>query len=690
MAKPKFFVDSVGRASSKRVAPKIDKTPPARSFVPLSYMDDIELSCLGGLGYTMVMDIESYPNYFLIGFRCEENNKYVEFENSPVAQVNTDKLEWILANFRLITFNGWAYDIPMALLSLRGYNAEMLKYYSNQLTRKKADGSPDRVNWKEEFGVRVPQFLDHIDLIEVCPLKGSLKKYAARLHAHRLQELPFDHLKPVTEEQAAHIKNYCLGSDIPATSLILGELRDQIKLRYDLTQKYSVDVRSRSDAQIAEAVIRAEVKRKTGRDVKRAQPAAGTKFRYQAPAYIKFNSVGMQRLFDKIKQIEFEITEDGKLSNPEELQEMEFTIGKTTYKFGKGGLHSKEKCQAYKAEDGYLIIDSDVESYYPRLILNSGLYPEAIGPVFLEIFKEIVDRRLMAKKNAAEVEAELKKLGDKLGCKFKDLSLVFEASQSEADGLKITINGTFGKLGSRWSIMFAPNLLIQVTLGGQLSLAMLVERFESAGIEVISANTDGIVVYCHESKYETLKAIRDQWCLECTFKMEETRYKALYSRDVNNYFAVKMDGKVKLKGAYSNPWNDKKTAIFRFHKNPMSTICIEAAEQLITVGKPIEETIRQCKDISKFVCVRDVKGGAHRQGQFLGKLVRWVYAEGYSGELNYIESGNKVPDTEGAFPLMDLPDQFPDYIDYERYIEKAQSILLDVGFYKRTEKASLF
>jgi len=690
MAKPKFFVDSAGRASSKRVAPKIDKTAVARSFVHIDYMTDDELQSLGGLGHTMIMDIESYPNYFLIGFRCEENGKYVDFEDCPGQSINLPKLEWILRNFRLITFNGWGYDIPMVLLALKGYNAEMLKYYTNKLIVKVDDGKPMRVNWREDFNLKVPEWLDHIDLMEVCPLKGSLKKYGARLHAHRLQELPYDPHKTLMYEEAMNVKNYCLGSDIPATSLIFGQLKDQIKLRYDLSNKYNVDVRSRSDAQIAEAVIRAEVKRKLGRDVKRAQPAAGTKFRYQAPAYIKFQSVGMQRLFERIKQIDFEITEEGKLSNPEELKEMEFTIGKTTYKFGKGGLHSKEKCQAYKAENGYLIIDSDVESYYPKLILNSGLYPEAIGPVFLEIFKEIVDRRLTAKTNAKIAEEELKKLSEKLGTKFNDLSLIFEVSQSEADGLKITINGTFGKLGSRWSIMFAPNLLIQVTIGGQLSLAMLAERFEANGIEVISANTDGIVVYCHESKYELLKTIRDQWCLECSFKMEETRYKALYSRDVNNYFAVKMDGKVKLKGAYSNPWNDKKTAIFRFHKNPMSTICIEAAEQLITVGTPIEQTIRQCQDISKFVCVRDVKGGAHRNGQFLGKLVRWVYADGYTGELNYIESGNKVPDTEGAFPLMDLPESFPDYIDYERYIEKAQSILFDVGFYRRTEKTNLF
>lgn len=61
---------------------------------------------------------------------------------------------------------------------------------------------------------------------------------------------------------------------------------------------------------------------------------------------------------------------------------------------------------------------------------------------------------------------------------------------------KIVLNGTFGKLGSKYSFLYSPNLMIQVTITGQLALLMLIEALEAAGISVVSANTDGIVSRC--------------------------------------------------------------------------------------------------------------------------------------------------------------------------------------------------
>ena len=51
-----------------------------------------------------------------------------------------------------------------------------------------------------------------------------------------------------------------------------------------------------------------------------------------------------------------------------------------------------------------------------------------------------------------------------------------------ANGGKIVLNGTFGKLFSLFSIFFSPQQGISTTVGGQLSLLMLIERLEIAGI----------------------------------------------------------------------------------------------------------------------------------------------------------------------------------------------------------------
>jgi hypothetical protein len=252
-----------------------------------------------------------------------------------------------------------------------------------------------------------------------------------------------------------------------------------------------------------------------------------------------------------------------------------------------------------------------------------------------------------------------------------------------ADSLKITINGSFGKFGSMYSNLYSPQLLLQTTITGQLSLLMLIERIEIAGIQVVSANTDGIVIKCNKLRVEDLNAIIRQWEHETNFKTEETRYSALYSRDVNNYIAVKLDGSCKTKGAYSNPWNDKKLASFRFHKNPDTTICVEAVTEFLTKRTPIEQTIRNCNDISKFVCVRNVKGGAEKNGMYLGKVVRWYYVHKEYGEINYVVSGNKVPKSDGALPIMTLSDTVPNNVDYDRYISISMEILEDIGYYKK-------
>lgn len=149
--------------------------------------------------------------------------------------------------------------------------------------------------------------------------------------------------------------------------------------------------------------------------------------------------------------------------------------------------------------------------------------------------------------------------------------------------------------------------------------------------------------------------------------------------------------KFKKKGVYSDPWRDgEKGAIFRFQKNPTHQICVEAIEKLIAEQTSIEATIKACKDITKFVCVKNVTGGAHKDGEYLGKVIRWYYAKGVVGTINYIKSNNKVPDSEGAQPLMDLPDTFPDNINYDVYIAKCKEMLEDCGYLNKIKQIAFF
>ena len=248
----------------------------------------------------------------------------------------------------------------------------------------------------------------------------------------------------------------------------------------------------------------------------------------------------------------------------------------------------------------------------------------------------------------------------------------YKKQKATSEVLKIACNGSYGKLGSKYSTLYAPELLIQTTITGQLALLMLIERFELAGIKVVSANTDGVVMHCPKDKEETLEEIAFDWFLDTSFELERTDYKVLASRDVNNYIAVKLDGKTKGKGLYATP---------SLSKNPDFIICCEAVAKFIAEGVSIKRTIYECKDIRKFVSVRKVTGGASWRGEYLGKAVRFYksIAVGENETINYIKNSNKVPNSNGVRPLMELPDQFPADVDHEFYINRAKEYLAETG-----------
>lgn len=239
------------------------------------------------------------------------------------------------------------------------------------------------------------------------------------------------------------------------------------------------------------------------------------------------------------------------------------------------------------------------------------------------------------------------------------------------EGGKVSINGSFGKLGSKWSKLYSPSLLIQTTLTGQLALLMLIERIEGLGIAVLSANTDGMTIKCPRNRRSEMEGWIAEWERLTGFETEETEYLSVHSRDVNGYIALKADGGVKLKGPYAPPG---------LMKNPTNQICVEAVIAFLRDHTPIEQTIANCTDIRKFVTIRQVNGGAvDQQGAYLGKAVRWYYAKDVEGALTYAVNGYKVARSEGAKACMELPDALPADVDLGWYVTESRSILADLG-----------
>jgi len=592
----------------------------------------------------VVLDCEVYKNYFLVAFKNVETGRTFYVESFNDSEMNLDAIRSVMRKNTTVSFNGLSFDLPIIIFALVEKTNIEIKRLSDTIIRSKL---PVWQICKSEK-IILPREWDHIDLIEVAPGQASLKIYNGRLYGKRMQDLPYDPELVLTREQADEVREYCI-NDLDATILLYNTLKPQIELREVMSEQYSIDLRSKSDAQIAEAVIKSELTKLTGQKYYAPKLAANYSFQYQDPDILTFQTEQLQSIYERILAHRFTLRTNGSPELPDWLAKTKITIGTSVYQMGIGGLHSTEQAQYVEPNADEFLCDMDVASYYPNIILQQRLTPESLGAPFLEVYQSIVDRRLKAKRE-----------GDKV----------------TADTLKICVNGSFGKLGNKFSALYSPELLLQTTLSGQLALLMLIESLELNGIKVVSGNTDGIVILCKKDKEKLLNTLAFNWMLETTYELERTDYARLASRDVNSYVAVKLDGKYKGKGLFAEP---------SIAKNPDRVIISEAVAKFIAKRTPIEETVKSCTDITKFVTVRRVTGGAQWQNQYLGKAVRFYKSNGIPNdiEINYVKNGNKVPNSSGCKPLMDLPDSFPEDVDYEYYIREAYDLLRDVGYERK-------
>jgi hypothetical protein len=610
------------------------------------------------------MDAEIYRNFTLFKLKRFDTDQQLEFRQTPGNPLDRRGLYRALKSVRFFTFNGNKYDMVILGYALAGATCEQLKHLSDEIINTRM------MPWDAErlYGFTIPDDLDHVDLIEVVPGIDSLKTYGGKLHSKKLQDLPYPHDAWLDFIQIELTAAYC-GNDLDLTRDLATKFKQQIDLRTAMSAQYGVDLRSKSDAQIAEAVLKEKISTLLGWRI--GKPDLDMRsFQYKPPAWMSFRTPELQQIFAEVCNEVFYVKPNGKVEMPKVLKGRTVTIGKTTYKLGIGGLHSQEKATTHYARDGFLLIDRDVASYYPAIIIDTGLYPKHLGKHFLYVYRDLRDMRIKIKSD--------------------------KARKSEADTLKIVLNGSFGKFGNIYSTLFSPDLLMQVTITGQLALLMLIESIEMGGISVVSGNTDGIVMRPHESQINYLNYCIQWWEKITGFVTEETQYLSLHSASVNSYIAIKKkfdkatntwlnesDG-VKTKGDFAEP-----EPVASSWPSPTHTVVTHAVCEFLEHGASIDAYIRNCRDVREFVLVQKVQGGATWNGQFVGKTCRWVYTTRPDAAplvrcTPDPRTGNhgKVAKSEGCRPLMELPDTLPSDIDYQHYIQLAYETLYDIGYFR--------
>lgn len=671
-----------------------------------------------------VFDTECYPNFWLLKLR-PIGGVTLSFEIRDGAAFScqqTAEIDRLFQAYTVISFNGLGYDVPMLRGVLAGFNTAQLKELNDRIIVDKVKP------WELGMGEWVPA--DHIDVQQVCPGAGSQNQFAARIHFKELRDLPHDPGTTLTYEQSVEVAAKC-DNDLDKLLALFNALAPQLRQRERLGARYGIDLRSKSDAQVAEAVLRKRCEMALGRRIYKPNIDWSFRFKCNVPDFISFTLPQLQRALDVVRNAVFriqpppsmraygdpEMEVKGKcVVMPPDLEGLTVVVGQTVYQLGIGGLHSQEKRLVAVSNDTHILRMPDVTAYYPNLIVNSGCWPPALGPAFQVEYKGIKQEREASK-------GQVKKL------KAAGLKDTVEYTDAETDdgGGKIQINGTFGKTGSPHSVIWAPEMMINTTLPGQLSLLMLIEWLEAYGIQVISANTDGLVLYCPRDRVPTCDWLIAEWERRTSLRMEMEDYRALYARDVNSYFAIPVKGDVKRKGEYAKAGLTEK-------KNPDVEVCSDAVAAFLADGVPVELSIMSCTDIRKFVTIQKVNGGGvkmwgdgprkgelvrdlvprllamgwvregrkwtrgslwpecsspheayeasfpPRRPEYLGKVVRWYYGTNSPGPIVYATNGNWVGGSYGATPCMTLPDTLPADIDYAWYIAKARAILNDIGY----------
>lgn len=607
-------------------------------------------------------DIECYINYFLICFKEYKTGNTLHFElNDTTNTIDNDKLKRLMMSYTSVGFNSRSYDIPMLIYAMQGKSNKELKAFSDELITSK------EVSWKilKKYKIFAPHTWDHIDLINPSKIGSQvfsigLKTYGANLHSQKIQELPFESSRVLTKDEMLLLREYCF-NDIQVTVDLYHSVKENLDLRSEISKIYGIDLRSKSDAQIAETIFKMKLNVTSFDD----RFKLGEIFKCSIPDYIKFKDKVLQGFVDNLKGFEFKCNEKGKFELPsfitdvttseedyqlsmlddidiKDIETDKILIAGKEYTIGVGGLHSTEKHQATTISEDEFLIDADVTSYYPSIILNNSFYPKHLGNEFLILYKEVYEGRIKAKIKGDIIKSSI---------------------------FKIVLNGSFGKFGSRYSCLYSPELLLSTTITGQLSLLMLIEMIVNTGCKVVSANTDGITIKGKKADKEFLDLVLEEWQKITNFNLEYTDYRAVYNEGVNSYIAITTNGKVKAKGIYAKP---------SIAKNPTMSIVAEAIIAYLKDGVSIEKTIKECTDICKFLIVRKVKEGATWRGEYLGKIVRWYYSS--EGEaIRAINSDNKVAGSDNAIPMQLLSDDIPRDLDYNIYIIKAYKLLKKLG-----------
>lgn len=648
-----------------------------------------------------VYDIEVFQNIFHCSVKNTETGEIYKFEISErknqlrelvkfFKQVDS-YIKWgdfyttdleIKSEVIFCGYNNLHYDNPIVNYiieyedKLMSYNVATICSSIFNLSRTITTSTEDNIeawkHWKYQI------WFDTFDLLTMLysnKLRVGLKEIQVTMQYPNVQEFVCDWSKPLPLEDFDNMIDYNI-NDIESTSELLNRCKKDIDLRIAIEDEYGVRVLSKDGVNIGMKILTQKYLEKTGLtwwDIEGLRsPMDYIPLKDVILPFIKYDSPILQRVLDDMKS---QIVSPGRKG-----YENNFIFNGLRYTVGVGGIHSKNDPEIIIPKEDEMLIDIDVASLYPSMLIEYKFYPKHLGPEFLEVYSQIKDERIEAKHNGDKVKNET---------------------------LKLALNGLSGNLQNQHNFCYSPFAVMQIRINGQLLLLMLAERLTQIGCRIVQANTDGLFVLLKKSIYEQANKICQEWEQLTRLTLEEERFEAMYQYAINDYIAVK-EGYKETK----NPDLIKTKGMFitkvLLGKGLSAKIIPEAIIKYFVDGIPVEDTIKGCTDIRKFLMsektgkqwhVEYMNQEQQRTNRFYastngGYLWKWKYtghAEGevveyyepYVGRQSYIAKEKSYQNmlTASGVTLLNKFDDKPieeRKINYRYYIYEAYKIIQDL------------
>lgn len=534
-----------------------------------------------------VYDIEVFQNIFHCSVKNTETNNIYKFEISERKNQlrelvkffkQVDKyITWgdyyttninIPANVIFCGYNNLHYDNPIINYIIE-YEDKLMQYnipticssifnLSKTITTSSEDNIDAWKHWKYQI------WFDTFDILTMLysnKLRVGLKEIQVTMQYPNVQEFVCDWTKPLPLEDFDSMIDYNI-NDIESTSELLNRCKKDVDLRIAIEDEYGVRVLSKDGVNIGMKILTQKYLEKTGltwQDIKDLRsPMSVIPLKDVILPFIKYDSPILQRVLDDMKN---QIVSPGRKG-----YENKFVFNNLRYSVGVGGIHSVNSPEIIIPRDDEMLIDIDVQSLYPSMLIEYGFYPKHLGKEFLEVYKQIKDERIEAKHNGDKVKNET---------------------------LKLALNGLSGNLQNEHNFCYSPFAVMQIRINGQLLLLMLAEKLTQIGCRIVQANTDGLFVLLKKDVYSKVNSICREWEQLTKLTLEEDRFKAMYQYAINDYFAITEDNKVKEKGMF--------ITTVKLGKGLTPKIIPKAVINFFKDGISVEDTIKNCTDIRDFL-----------------------------------------------------------------------------------------